>query len=103
MDKETTSTTPEWYLKLEAQYLEELQKQKEIENKIKSIKNSIIAMMNVNGLETIKSDLTISSYVKPIECDRFDSARFKMDHPQLFEQYASKYNRAGYLKITLPS
>lgn len=92
---------PDWYLKLEAEYLAALEEQQKAEAKVKQAKDAIMAMMIAEKLTNVKTDLTQAIYTAPSEGYKFNSGDFKTDHPDLFYKYAIKYQKQGYLQMKL--
>ncbi len=92
---------PDWYLKLEAEYLAALEEQQKAEAKVKQAKDAIMAMMIAEKLTNVKTDLTHAIYTAPAESWKFNTTDFKLDYPELFNKYATKYSKQPYLQMKL--
>lgn len=70
--------------------IEEIKKyemaKKEMEEKIKGVKNSIKAIMNDEGVDEIKTDKFIVRN-KSVSSNRFDTKRFKVEHEDMYNAY----------------
>jgi hypothetical protein len=97
----TGPATPQWYLELEARYLEALQKKNAAEAEVDKIKATLLGMMETENVKSIATDLTTTTYVAATTSRKFNSTDFKKDHPDLYEQYATKYAKGSYLQIKM--
>lgn len=70
---------------------------KELESKLKLLKDELKSYMDENEIEVLKGETTC--YVKTWVSDTviFDSAKFKAEHADLYEEYKTK-EKAGYYR-----
>lgn len=73
------------YIENSLNYFELLQKQ--FETKEKELKEALLNYMETNGIYSLKTDKIEVSYVRPTTRNSFDSARFKEEQKDLYEQY----------------
>lgn len=74
---------------------------KETEKKKKSIMDALYTIMEANDIKKWECDDFSVSRVLPTSKTSFDSAKFKKDHADLYEQYQKTSKVAGTVRITL--
>ena len=94
-------TAPDWYLKLEAMYLEAFEKKLAADEEMEKVRLSIQTMMENEKLPDVETDLTQTHYYAQSTSRKFNSTNFKKDYPELYEQYATKYSKRAYVAIKL--
>lgn len=92
---------PDWYLKLEAKYLEAVERKLSAEAEIDKIKAAMMGLMEADGLKNVGTDLTSATYIAAHTSRKFNSTNFKKDYPELYEKYAPEYHKNAYLTIKL--
>lgn len=60
---------------------------KELKEKEDLIKESIKSEMEAKGIIKIENDDLLINYVAPTDRIAFDSARFKKEHPDIYDEY----------------
>lgn len=93
--------TPDWYLKLEAEYLNAFAAKQEAEERIEKCKAAMFGMMEADKLNKVNTDLTVASLLPESIGRKFNSTDFKKDYPDLYDQYATKYVKGSYIQIKL--
>lgn len=71
----------------------------ELEKEESELKASIMESMKTNGLDKIESDIIDITYVAPFERETFDSKKFKVDNPEMYEAYKRMSKVSESLKI----
>lgn len=99
--KTAQNPAPDWYLKLEAKYLEALEKKQAAEAEIEKIKSTMLGMMEADGIKNVGTDLTAATYTTASIGRKFNSTKFKEDYPDLYEKYAPKFPKNAYVAIKL--
>ena len=79
------------------------QKIKEMEAFRNNYKEKILKAMEENGIMKIENDVIRINYYPPNTENKFDSKKFKKDHPELAEQYITINDKKSYIKITCKS
>ncbi len=74
---------------------------KETEKKKKSIMDALYTIMEANDIKKWECDDFSVSRVLPTSKTSFDSAKFRKDHADLYEQYQKTSKVAGTVRITL--
>ncbi len=90
---------PDWYLKLEARYLEAVAQKQAAEEEMEKCKTSMLALMGYDKLNKVSTDLTVASLMPESVGRKFNSTDFKKDHPDLYEKYATKYVKSSYVQV----
>lgn len=90
---------PDWYLKLEARYLEAVAQKQAAEEEMEECKTSMLALMGYDKLNKVSTDLTVASLMPESVGRKFNSTDFKADHPDLYEKYATKYVKSSYVQV----
>lgn len=73
---------------------------KELENEVNEFKQRMLNLMESEGVKSIKSDYFNLTLVEATTGKIFDSARFKKENPEFYNEYQKEINRKSYLKIT---
>lgn len=97
--KTEQNPAPDWYLKLEAKYLEAIAKKQAAEEEIEKCKTAFLGMMESDKLNKVSTDLTVASLMPESVGRKFNSTDFKKDHPDLYEKYATKYVKSSYVQV----
>lgn len=97
--KAEQNPAPDWYLKLEAKYLEAVARKQDAEAKIEKCKTALLGMMESDKLNKVSTDLTVASLMPESVGRKFNSTDFKKDHPDLYEKYATKYVKSSYVQV----
>lgn len=92
---------PDWYLKLEAKYLEAVMRKQEADAEMEKVRATILGMMETDGVKSISTDLTTVKYVAPFIARKFNSTDFKQDHPDLYKQYSAEYPKNAYIQVKI--
>ena len=92
---------PDWYLKLETEYLEAVSRKQEADEELEKVRNIILGMMKLEGLKNMETDLTEVRYVAPSIVRKFNSTDFKNAHPDLYEQYVTEHQKNAYIQVKL--
>lgn len=79
---------PDWYLSLEPEVIEVLALEAQVKSRKEKLQTTILTMMEQEGIDSIKSDLTSTSRKQQYESHRFDTARFKAERPEEYEAYS---------------
>ena len=79
MDNKTMDSLVSELLKLEIE-------KRNAEKKMASVKNSIKALMDAEGLDVVETEKHIVKYTKFVT-NRFDTTKFKGEHADLYESY----------------
>lgn len=90
---------PDWYLKLEARYLEAVAQKQAAEEEMEKCKTSMLALMESDKLNKVSTDLTVASLMPESIGRKFNSTDFKKDYPDLYEKYATKYIKSSYVQV----
>lgn len=72
---------------------------KELEKKIADFREEMAALMEAYGVWTIKHDKFTISYVGEGVSERFDSVKFKAEHPEMVAEYTKVSKRKAYVTI----
>ena len=64
------------------------------------IKQELKLAMEQYGIDFIKTDYFKASLVKETTERRFNSTKFKKDHPSLYEEYRTERKKKGYVKVS---
>ncbi|MGF3066622.1 lambda-exonuclease family protein [Facklamia sp. P12950] len=73
---------------------------KHLEDQEKQLKEMLYQNMEENDVKKIETPFFIVTRVLPSQSKRFDSKKFKEDHPDIYEKYQTTSNRKGYIKLT---
>ena len=65
------------------------------------LRKGLYDLMEQNNVKSFTGSRVKLTRVLPTESKTFDSKAFKEDHPDLYEQYCKKAQKAGSLRITL--
>jgi len=79
---------PDWYLSLEPEIIEVMAMEAQLKARKEKLQTTILTMMENDGVDSIKSDLTSASRKKAYEAHKFDSTRFKAEQPEMYESYS---------------
>ena len=83
-------------------HLAQIEKQfKDMDKSRKELKSNLLHMMEKYGVTKFSNELFTINYTKATEVSTFDKDRFKKDHPDLYEQYQKKSNRASSITFKL--
>lgn len=88
-------------LAIEQDFIGEVVKILEYENKAKELKESLRAMMEKHGVTKFECDQFTASIGKASVQERFDSKAFKEAEPELYQQYVKKSQAKGKFTIKL--
>ena len=92
---------PDWYIELEPQIIELVNQKDQIESKLTGLRKTVADKMKAEGVDTILSDLTMSSLTKDTIVHKFDAKEFRKCHSDLYEEYCKKYPRSGSVSFQL--
>ena len=76
---------------------EQLNEIRELESKLKLLKDELKTYMDEKDIDTLKGETTCYNRVWVNDTLIFDSTKFKADHADLYEEYKTK-EKAGYYK-----
>ena len=77
------------------------QEQKQAEERLNDIKESILSAMEENGVKSFENDYFKITYIAPIEKTTIDSARLKKELPEIAGQYSKTSTQKASVRITL--
>ena len=66
----------------------------------KEAKDMLYQKMTENDIKKWETPFFIVTRVLPSKSNRFDSKRFKEEHPEVYEEYLTTSERKGYVKLT---
>lgn len=66
----------------------------------KEAKDMLYQKMAENDIKKWETPFFIVTRVLPSKSNRFDSKRFKEEHPEVYEEYLTPSERKGYVKLT---
>lgn len=84
-------------ISLEERYISLMAQKAEIERQIEEVKNEFILEYEETGESKFIGESKIFRYIAPSMSRQFDSARFKKDHSDLYEEYTKEVMRKGYI------
>ena len=67
----------------------------------KDMKERLKDLMEQHGIKKWECEDFIATYTPPGKTSKFDSAAFKADHPELYEQYVKESDRKASIRTTL--
>ena len=76
---------------------EQLNEIRELESRLKLLKDELKTYMDTNDIDTLKGETTCYDRVWVNDTLIFDSTKFKADHADLYAEYKTK-EKAGYYK-----
>lgn len=74
---------------------------KALESQIQDFRDRLYNAMLEKKVKKIETENMTYTLVAPTTSERFDSKKFKTDHPELAEKYIKQSERKGYLKVTI--
>lgn len=74
----------------------QLDELKELKEKVQILEDEMKDYMEKNNLDTLRGETTCYDRVLVSDTLIFDSAKFKKDNPNLYEQYKTKEKAGGY-------
>ena len=74
---------------------------KALESQIQDFRDRLYNAMFEKKVKKFETDNMTYTLVSPTTSERFDSKKFKTDHPELAEKYITTSERKGYLKVTI--
>lgn len=108
MEKEAKKKTvlsgidvPDWYLEIEPSLLERMSELAQAESKLKSIRATIMSMMDDEKIDCIKSDLAVVTRTKDAVIEQIIKDKLKEEMPEVYEQYLKRSVRKGTLNVKL--
>ena len=78
-----------------------LQKQDELEDMVKDIKERLMAAMISSGVKSWDAGVFKVTYTPGTSSLQFDSTKFKKENPELAEKYQKRVTKSDSLRITL--
>ncbi len=93
---ETLPLLPEDIVNVVADLIEQ---EKAIKEKMEQVKSTIRAAMEKEGIKSWNSGRFKATIAADSERDQFDTARFKKDHPELYQQYTTRKTYKGGFTI----
>lgn len=78
-----------------------LKRQQEIDTLMDEFKKGLKAAMIENGIKSFECDAFKATIAKDSVVTKFDSTKFKEDHPDLYNEYSSEGFRSGSFTIKL--
>ena len=73
---------------------------KAMEKQRDDLKKAIQEAMENAGVLKIDNDEVTINYIAPCDSEYFDKAKFKKEHPDIYDQYVSMKPRNAYIKIS---
>lgn len=108
MEKEAKKKTvlkgievPEWYLDIEPKLLEQMNELAKAESKLKSIRATIMSMMDDEKIDCIKSDFAVVTRTKDAVIEQILKEKLKEEMPKVYELYLKRSVRKGTLNVKL--
>ena len=108
MEKEAKKKTvlkgievPEWYLEIEPKLLEQMNELAKAESKLKSIRATIMSMMDDGKIDCIKSDFAVVTRTKDAVIEQILKEKLKEEMPKVYELYLKRSVRKGTLNVKL--
>jgi hypothetical protein len=74
---------------------------KKISNSRDKLKKSLLEMMEDYGVDKFENDNISITYVKNGTSNTFDSKNFKIDYPNMYEEYVKTSSRAASVRFKL--
>ncbi|OYQ68293.1 YqaJ viral recombinase family protein [Aerococcus sp. 1KP-2016] len=84
------------------QLLERKAQVKAFEEREKEIKEKLYEVMTQDDIKKIEAPFIMITRVLPSKQSRFDSKKFKEEHPDLYAAYVVESEKKGYVKISEP-
>lgn len=78
-----------------------LQMKKQIDEQEKQMKQELLKAMEAHGVKSFETEFIKLTYVAPSTKTTLDSAKLKVDHPDIVEQYSKTSNVAASVRITM--
>ena len=75
---------------------EQLNEIRELDARLKLLKDELKSYMDANDIDTLKGETTCYKRTWVNDSLIFDSTKFKADHADLYEQYKTKEKAGGY-------
>ena len=75
---------------------EQLNEIRELEEKVKVLKDELKSYMDTNDMDILKGETTCYTRIWVSDTLIFDSTKFKKDHADLYEQYRTKEKAGCY-------
>ena len=75
---------------------EQLNEIRELEEKVKVLKDELKSYMDTNDMDLLKGETTCYTRIWVSDTLIFDSTKFKKDHADLYEQYRTKEKAGCY-------
>lgn len=71
------------------------------QEKLDAEKEALRFWMELNNAKKLDADGVAVSYVSPSTTKKFDSAKFKAENPDLYNQYTTEVQRESFIKINI--
>ena len=91
--------TPYWYPMLEEEYDKWNSLKTLAESKLNGLKEELMERMQQENITQIKSDLYTVSFIPSKKGMKFDSAAFKKEHKDIYEQYQKESETAASIRF----
>lgn len=90
---------PDWYLSLEPEVIELIALEAQLKERKEKLHTTLITMMENEGVDIIKTDLTSASRKSASEVTMFDSARFKEERPDDYKIFSKVVSRSASVSL----
>lgn len=91
----------DYFAENETLLAEYLSLENEYKARADAIKQNLMKVMSENNIPAYKSSRLTVSYIMPAEKTDFDKARFKDEHPDLYNQYVTTKQTKPSVRVTL--
>ncbi|MBQ0074643.1 MAG: PD-(D/E)XK nuclease family protein [Prevotella sp.] len=95
------SNIPPEVIMLQERCLDTLVRLKEVEEESKKLHETLLAAMEMYDVKKWETDKFSCTRTLPTEQERFDSKKFKEEHPDMAEKYTKKVKVKGSVRITI--
>ena len=97
--KSPVEEKPDWYADIERDYFNWSSAKAVAEQKLNEIKAQLMERMQQENITQIKSDLYTVSFIPAKKSMKFDSAAFKKEHKDIYEQYQKESETAASIRF----
>lgn len=97
----TYSPLPDEWAQLEQQYLRLNAQQQAIDQQITDLKKRMMEVMQQCNISTVRTTNATVSYIGPKTTQRFDSATFRKENQELYNNYMRPAETAAQIRVTI--
>lgn len=95
------STLPTVVADVEKEVAKKMREIAERNEEIDELKKGLYDIMEQHGIKSFRGNVITLTRVLPHTSKKFDSAAFKKDYPQTYDEYSKDSHTKGFLKITV--